>query len=328
MRLNRFSMLAAVVVLLSCNTLAAEPIKVIIDTDIAEDIDDILVTAYAVAAPEFEVLAVTTVAGNVPARSRVARMVTKTFGQPGIPVAEGYSRHVPLPDTLYTGLSGGVRYGEVAPDEAGLPAPSRLKADELIADIANRYPGEVTLVTIGSMTNVAHLLVKYPEAALNLKQIVTNGGHFRDMADQSIGWNLRYDPMAPLLAQRSRVPWVLLSETTSGPASPREQDVELLRRTGLPTTELLVSAIDWWKTNKPDATPLPHVSDLNVFAYLLGLIEVRRGNLLLDLGPSGKLPEFRVEPDPKGAIMFGNTLPRDMAESLRTRFFEVLTGSR
>ena len=54
-----------------------EKIKVIIDTDIAEDIDDILVTAFAVASPQFEVLAITTVDGNVQARSRVARKVTK-----------------------------------------------------------------------------------------------------------------------------------------------------------------------------------------------------------------------------------------------------------
>lgn len=319
-------LLAAGSLMFSGNNPAPAPIKVIIDTDIAEDIDDILVTAFAVAAPEFEVLAITTVDGDVAARSRVSRMVTKTFGKPEIPVAAGYSRHLPLPDQLLTGPSGGVRYGEVAPVEEGLPAPSALKADALIADIANRFPGQVTLVTIGSMTNAGQLLVKYPEAARQLKQIVTNGGHFRDMANQSIGWNLRYDPLVPLLAQRSQVPWVLLSESTSGPAGPREQDVERLRKAGLPTTELLVAAIDWWKKNKADATPLPHVSDLNVFAYLLGLIEVQRGNLFLELGPSGALPKFRVEPDPAGDILFGNSLPQDKAEALRERFFEVLTA--
>jgi len=302
------------------------PVKVIIDTDIGEDIDDILVTAFAVASPQFEVLAVTTVDGNTAARSRVARRVTQAFGQPGIPVAEGYTRQLPWPDTLYTGFAGGVRYGEVAPDESGLPAPSPLKADALIASLAERWPGEVTLVTIGSMTNVGRLLLNYPEAARKLKQIVTNGGYFRDMAGQAIGWNLRYDPLAPLLLERSGLSWVLLSETTSGPASPRAEDVERLRKAGLPTTELLCQAIDYWHKNKKDATPLPHVSDLNVFAYLLGLVPVERGNLFLELGPPDSLPGFRVLPDPKGAIRFGNQLAAGKADSLRSMFFKTLTA--
>lgn len=303
---------------------AQSPVKVIIDTDIAEDIDDILVTAFAMASPGFEVLAVTTVDGNTAARSRVVRKVAQVFGHPEIPVAEGYARHLPLPDTVYEGLSGGVRYGEVAPDESGLPTPSPLKADALIAELAERYPGQVTLVTIGSMTNVGHLLIKYPKAAKKLKQIVTNGGHFRDMADQNIGWNLRYDPLVPLLAQRSQVPWILLSETVSGPASPRAGDVERLRNSSSPKSRLLVEAIDWWKKNKKDATPLPHVSDLNVFAYLLGFVPVERGDMFLELGPADKLPSFRIVPGPEGAILFGNMLPRERGDSLRTLFFNTL----
>ena len=304
----------------------AQPIKIILDTDIAEDIDDILVTAFAISAPEFEVMAVTVVDGGVQARSRVARKVAKLYGQPNIPVAEGYSRSMPLTDKYYPGFTGGVRYGEVAPDDEGLPAPSPLKADELIARIAKENPGEVTVLTVGSMSNVGHLLVRYPEEAAKLKAIVTNGGRFVSAEDQSIGWNLRYDPVAAAIAQRSEVPWVLLSETSSRWASPRQEDVDRLERTGLPTTQLLTDAIRWWRTNKTDATRLPHVSDLNVFAYLLGLIEVERGNMLIEIGPKGKLPGFRVEADPKGKILFGNIIPRQSAEALREYFVERLVA--
>jgi len=302
-----------------------EKIKVIIDTDIAEDIDDILVTAYAVASPEFEVLAITTVDGNVRARSRVARKVAKLFGHPEIPVAEGYARSMPLEDTTYTGFSGGVRYGEVAPDEEGLPGPSPLRADKLIAELAEKYPGEVNLLTIGSMGNVGHLLVRYPEAVKKLKRIVTNGGRFVSREDQSIGWNLRYDPVAVAMTLRSRVPWVLLSETSSRYASLRHEDVDRLTNAGLPSTELLVQAIHWWRTNKTEATSRPHVSDLNVFAYLLGdLIETKRGNMYIDIGPRGKLPGFRVEEDPNGRLLFGNLIPREKAEKLREIFMQRL----
>ena len=76
-----------------------EKIKVIIDTDIAEDIDDFLVTIFALNSQEFEVLAITTVDGDVEARSRVTRRLTKTFGRPEVPVASGYVWSMPLADT-------------------------------------------------------------------------------------------------------------------------------------------------------------------------------------------------------------------------------------
>jgi len=302
-----------------------ETIKVIIDTDIGEDIDDILVTSFALASSEFEVLAITTVDGGVQARSRVARKVALLFGKPGVPVAAGYVRNIPLDDIVYKGFEGGVRYGEIAPDEKGLPPASPLKADELIAKIVNQYPGEVTLLTIGSMSNAGQFLVRHPETAKKLKRIVTNGGYFNpDNNQQSIGWNLRYDPIAAIIAARSEVPWVLLSEGASRYASPRLEDVERLKAAGLPSTELLVQAIDYWHKNKKDATPLPHVSDLNVFAYLLGLVETRKSDVFIEIGPQGALPNFRVEPDPEGRIDFGWIIEKEKAAKLRELFMQRL----
>lgn len=299
-------------------------IKVIIDTDIGEDIDDILVTAFALNSSQFEVLAITTVDGNVRARTRVARKVAMLFGKPEVEVAAGYVRNMPLEDTTYTGFTGGVRYGEVAPDEQGLPEVSPLRADALIAKLATKYPGEITVVTIGSMSNIGHLLVRYPDAAKKLKQIVTNGGNFTS-EEHRIGWNLRYDPIAAVMAARSRVPWVLLSESTSRYCGPRQEDVDRLKKAGLPCTELLVQAIHWWRTNKTDATSLPHVSDLNVFAYLLGgWVETVPGKVFIDIGPRGSLPGFRVEDDPGGRILLGRIIPREKGARLREIFMERL----
>jgi len=301
-----------------------EPVKVIIDTDIGEDIDDILVTAFALNSPEFEVLAVTTVDGNVAARSRVARKLALLYGKPELPVAEGYVRGIPQEDTTYSGFSGGVRYGEIAPDEQGLPPGSLLRADELIARLALRYPGQVSLVTIGSMSNAGQLLVRYPEAAAKLKQIVTNGGNFSS-PEQSIGWNLRYDPLAAAIVSRSTVPWVLLSESTTRYCGLREEDVARLKNAGRPTTELLLQAIHWWHTNKTDATALPHVSDLNTFAYLLGgWVETTPGKVFIEIGPEGTLPGFRAEDDPRGRVLLGREIPREKAANLREVLMERL----
>ncbi len=306
MRLIRLLLLsAAMTFCLNAAGQAADGIKIIIDTDIGEDIDDILCMAFALNCPEFEVLAVTTVDGNVAARSRVARRVAQLYGVQELPVAAGYAHNMPWPDTTYAGFSGGVRYGEVAPFEDGLQPACPLKADELIAQLAERYPGEISVLTIGSMTNMGQLLTRFPGSAAKLKQIISNGGNFSGAA-HNIGWNLRYDPIAALIVARGYVPWVLLSESTSRYCSPRAEDVERLRASSLPTAKLLVEAIDWWHKNKPDATPLPHVSDLNVFAYLLGgWVETVPGHVYIEIGPSGTLPGFRVQDDPQGKIMLG-----------------------
>ena len=82
-----------------------------------------------------------------------------------------------------------------------------------------------------------------------------------------------------------------------------------------------MQAIHWWQTNKTDATSLPHVSDLNVFAYLLGgWIETTPGNVFIELGPRGQLPGFRVENDPQGRIQLGREIPRDKGARLREIF--------
>jgi inosine-uridine nucleoside N-ribohydrolase len=243
-----------------------------------------------------------------------------------VQVAAGYVRSMPRPDTLYLGHSGGVRYGELAPEEMedDLPAESPLKADSLIAALAHKYPGEVTVITIGSMANIGQFLTRYPTAARKLKRIVTNGGNFTGEREE-IGWNLRYDPVAALIALRSDVPWVLLSEATCRHASPRKEGVDRLREADTELTRYLLEGIHWWQTNKTDATTWPHVSDLNTFAYILGgYVETSPGHVIISVGPVGSLPGFRAVEDEDGKVTLGNDIEQAEAAVLRELFLRRL----
>jgi len=295
-------------------------IKVIIDTDIGEDIDDILVTAFALQSPEFEVMGITTVDGDTQARSRIARRVTAAFGKPGVPVAAGYVGSMPRGGReIAPGVA--VTQGEVAPDETGLPPASELWADELIARAAAEHPGEVYVVTIGSMTNVGQALVRFPEAREKLRGVVTNGGAF-GRGETQIGWNLRYDPVAAAVVACSGVEWVLLPENAMRFAGLREQEVARLQEAGLPTTDLLAEAIRLWRQNKPDATKWPHLSDLNVFAYLMGgWLEVEHGRAIVTIAPD-RLAELAVEHDPAGPHLLGGELAKERAGELKDLFME------
>ncbi len=301
------------------------PIKIIIDTDIGENIDDLLAVAFALNSPEFEIMAITTVDGDTQARSRIARRATATFGKPHIPVAAGYVDSMPHGDHRVV-PEVGVTQGALAPSENGLPPASPLKADDLMAQLATEHPGEIWLLTIGAMTNAGHAFVRYPEIALNLRGVVSCGGRFAT-PPVAIGWNLRYDPIAAAIIACSGVEWSLLSEGMMDEAALREEDVERIKTAGLPTTKLLAQAIGLWQKNKRDATPTPHLDDLSVLFYLMNeeWTPVRRGRAIIAISPD-RVAELWVEHDPAGPHTLGRGLDSQQAEQLRKMFMErILT---
>ncbi len=301
-------------------------IPIIIDTDIGEDIDDLLALSFALNSPEFEILAITTVDGDTEARSRIARRMTLAYGQPHIPVVAGYPRSMPEACITYPPGTA-VHQMDVAPDETGLPPACNMKADELIASLANERPGEVYALTIGSMTNIGQTLVHYPETARKLAGIITNGGVFGPDRETEIGWNLRYDPVAASIAARSGAKWVLLPESMKNLGGLTREDVENIRTRGLETTDLMMVAIEGWRKNKIECGPdsIPHLSDLKVFAYLLGgFIETIPGFVHITVSPYGspEISGLKVVPDPKGSHLLGWKATPENGRRLHHLFME------
>jgi purine nucleosidase len=290
--------------------------KIIIDTDIGEDIDDILVTAFALNSPEFEVLAITVVDGDVQARSRITRKLTQLYGRPEIPVAAGYVWDMPLEDYPPWPGSGGVTQGGLAPSEEGLPPESPLRADELIAHLAGKYPDQIYLLTFGSMTNLGQLLVRYPEDSRKLKGIISSH-------------NLAVDPAAAAITLRSEVPWVFLGMRNirhAGIVGP--ESVERIRKAELPTTDYLAQAIDLWYLNKPDHTEYPHLADLCTLAYLLGgWFPTYRGNFFITVPTRLYRTEYKaidisIEENPDGRVVFGREITKELGLKLNKLFME------
>ena len=297
--------------------------KIIIDTDVGEDIDDILVSAFALVSPEFEVLAITTVDGDTQARARIARRLTDVCGKPDIPVAAGYVLNMPQADPETVGTESVTQF-DLAPDEKGLPPPCDLPADQLIAKLACEHPGEVSVLTIGSMTNLGQAFVRYPDALGRLRQVVTNGGNFGANRPTRIGWNLRYDPVAASIVARGPVQWVLLPENAAGSARLSHADVRRIRDAHRPLPRLLAQAIDLWSVNKREVQGgPPHLSDLNVLAYLLGgWIDAGCGRVSITVPPRGQLPELRVEYDPEGPHLLGGVVTQAKGSDLRELFLQ------
>ena len=192
-------------------------IPLILDVDTG--IDDALALLYAVASPEAEIVAVTALSGNVHVddTERNSRAILELAGRADIEVAAG--RPTPLLRALEitpeTHGPSGIGYAEL-PDP-GRPRSTRF-APQLIVDEARRRPGEITLVTLGPLTNLAVALLIEPELPRLLRRWVVMGGAFRVPGNTSptTEWNIHCDPEA---AKVCLAAWQ--TAVTADPSTPR-----------------------------------------------------------------------------------------------------------
>ena len=183
-----------------------QPIKMIIDTD--PGVDDAVAILMALAAPEVEVLALTTVGGNVPlARTtRNALALLQAVGRSDIPVARGASKP----------MRGWYTYAPQFHGPGGLslrlPEPVvgtvAEGAVELLHDQLTRQPGEVVLVALGPLTNVARLLWERPTALEQARNIVVMGGALNAPGNVTpkAEFNIYSDPAAAEIVFSSGLP--------------------------------------------------------------------------------------------------------------------------
>ena len=150
-------------------------IPVVVDCDPGHD--DVFALWLAAGHPSLELLAVTTVGGNVPIEhtSRNARIALTVAGVEGVPVAAGASG--PLSRTLATAewIHGENGLGGPELPEPTVPLDPR-RATELIADTLLAAHEPVAIVATGPITNVAILLRERPELAERVREIVWMGG--------------------------------------------------------------------------------------------------------------------------------------------------------
>src|SRR6266700_6242069 len=151
------------------------PFRVVIDTD--PGVDDALALLLAMRSPELKIEAITPVAGNVPLELTLpnALRIVEIAGRTDIPVAA--CAKAPLLRRL---VSAAYAHGENGLGGAVFPEPKIKQvaepAAEFIRHIVRKYPNEVTLITIGPLTNVATALNADPELAGMIKSLVMMGG--------------------------------------------------------------------------------------------------------------------------------------------------------
>ena len=213
-------------------------IPLLIDVDTG--IDDAMALLYALGSPDAEIVAVTCVAGNVDARqvAENTRAVLELAGRGDIEVALG--REVPLVRPLETTPEThgprGLGYAELPPATTAL---SRRHASDVIVAEARRRPAEVTLVTLGPLTNLAVAIEREPELPRLLKAWVLMGGSYRSPGNTAptTEWNIHVDPEAAKVAldaweQADLRPLAMGLDVTERAKITPEHVVALARRAG------------------------------------------------------------------------------------------------
>jgi purine nucleosidase len=190
--------------LLACSmrVLSSPKIPIILDTDIGTDIDDAFALALIINSPEIELLGVTTVAGDTQARAQLAAKMLWVAGRKDVPVVAGEP--------------GPPQPVEQARWAAGFTSPQihREKAVDFLKREIARQPGEITLVTIGELTNIAALLKSDPLIGKKIKRIVMMGGSVARGYEARSGpvpeWNIKSNPAAAQTVFSSGVPILMV----------------------------------------------------------------------------------------------------------------------
>ena len=187
--------------------------KIIIDTDPGQD--DAVAILLALASPEeLDVVAITTVAGNVPLplTTRNALMMCELAGRTDLPVYAGSDG--PMVRDLITAE---YVHGATGIDGAGLPEPTmevrqRHAVDAIVDIVMAAEPGEISLCPLGPLTNVGQALVKEPRIADRLGEIILMGGGFFEGGNTTPAaeFNIYVDPQAADIVFQSGVPITMM----------------------------------------------------------------------------------------------------------------------
>ncbi|HKU28370.1 MAG TPA: nucleoside hydrolase [Candidatus Sulfotelmatobacter sp.] len=176
--------------LLCLSSFARGQEKVIIDTDIGDDVDDAFALALAVKSPELKVLGISTTFGETDIRAKIVDRFLSEVGRSDIPVLAGKAAgKTSMSQRPYT------FQGKFAKSSHG-------DATDFLLEQVRKYPGEITLIAIGPLMNIGEAIDRDAATFRKLKRVVIMGGSIRrgygdygynEHAAPSPEWNILND---------------------------------------------------------------------------------------------------------------------------------------
>jgi len=220
-------------------------IKVILDTDIGDDIDDAFAVSLALSSPEVKIVGITSAWGDTALRSRLLDRLLCETGRSDIPVSTGIATRTRT------------KFTQRAWAEAG---PSRAHGDAVafLLDEIRKNPGEVTLVAIAPLTNIGAAIDRDPATFRKLRRVVLMGGSvhrgYGTTHTPEAEYNIASDPAAAQKLFTSGVP-IAMMPLDSTQLKFDEVKRSLLASISTPLTDSLQVLTAEWQRNASQTTP-------------------------------------------------------------------------
>lgn len=257
----------------------APPQKVILDTDIGDDVDDGYALGLAVSSPELDVLGVTTAWGDTSLRARLVKRFLETTGHGRIPVAAG-------PRTRSTASFSQEYYASGYQSTPG----NWPDAVSFLQSEISRYPGQITLIALAPFHNVGALIARDPAAFKQLKRVVLMGGSiYRGYGDLGYTPNHGADPEYNVASDvagaqqlfASGVP-IYMMPLDSTQLKLDEVMRPILFGAGTPLTDTLATLTSEWTA--ANQNPTPTLFDVMAVAYTIdpSLCPTQPMNIVVD----------------------------------------------
>lgn len=215
--------------------------RVIIDTD--PGIDDTAALLLALASPEVRIEALTTVYGNgtIADCTRNALHILETARRADIPVYQGAGKPLLGAPNYAPQVHGQEALGDIRGVSPTTSTPQTGHAVQALLEHVLSSPGEITLIALGPLTNVALALSLEPRLAEALAELVVMGGAVLTHGNvtEVATANFYNDPEAAAIVYQSGVPIVQVGMDVCQKVAIPEAALERLRQAGTPTTQLL-----------------------------------------------------------------------------------------
>ena len=273
-----------------------QPRKIILDTDIGDDIDDAFALLLMFESHAFDILGVTTVFRNTEKRAKMAKQLIRSLGYD----KEVYAGcNFPLVGKIDDLIHPDIRKKETL-DENGLylipqweesmreETIGEQNAVDFIIEQVHKYPHEVTIVLIGPYTNIATAMKKDPSIIPLIKEVRVMGGAF-DM--DWIEWNVFCDPEAAHILFHSGVDLYAVGFNVTRLTGLSNEQVQSLKTTQSPTLKLVYKAMQKWFAHYEFAVPVMH--DPLTIASILddSIVKFENHKIEVDLHSRGKTIE-------------------------------------
>ncbi|MGC8971132.1 MAG: nucleoside hydrolase [bacterium] len=222
--------------------------KVIIDTDIGDDIDDALAIALAINSPELDIVAITTVFRNTLLRAKLAKKLVRVFGKPDIPVVKG--REKPLINDWDKNLIP----PQVKAVKEDIEIDKSINAIDFIVDTVMNSQDMITLITIGPLTNIAGAIIKEPKIK-EKTEIYMMGGMYSQAFPE---WNIYCDPEAARIVFDSGIKITMVGLDVTLKCRFNREALDEIFNFNSERTRFLSELITIWQEGDKERYPILH----------------------------------------------------------------------